>query len=94
MFPADGMESSAQGYSLQNNMLARRWVLHGENFVGDPTMQIVVPSKFCQTMLQISHANVAGHLGFRKITVFCVTFSVQGLNMTYLLTLKHVTHAS
>lgn len=75
-------------------MLVRRWVPHGDNFVGDPNMQIVVPSKFHHTVIQTSH-NLAGHLGVRKTYDRILRyFSGQGCNVTSLLTLKHVTYAT
>ena len=40
-------------------------MLHGENFVGDPVWQIVVPSKFRSEVLKASH-DQSGHLGVYK----------------------------
>lgn len=74
VLPADGIESSAQGYSLQNSASSELGASWG-NFVDDPIMQIVVPSKFRQTVLQTSHGNVVDtcELG-KRIAVLFVTF--------------------
>lgn len=44
----------------------RKWVPQGDCFVGDEIVQIILPSSFQHTVLQIAHDRVAGHLGVRK----------------------------
>uniref|UniRef100_A0A3B4UD58 Gypsy retrotransposon integrase-like protein 1 n=1 Tax=Seriola dumerili TaxID=41447 RepID=A0A3B4UD58_SERDU len=62
--PESEMRDSACGYFLQDAMLVRRWVQHG-GFVGDPVLQIVLPAKFRQPVLQVAH-DESGHSGVRK----------------------------
>ena len=50
---------------LKDGLLVRKWLLHGENFVGDAVWQIVVPSKFRSAVLKASH-DQSGHLGVHK----------------------------
>ena len=38
---------------------------HGETFVNTPVLQVVVPSKFWEEVLRVSH-NQSGHMGVRK----------------------------
>ncbi len=59
------VKSAAEGYLLQNGLLVRKWVPHGESFVGNPIFQVVVPSKFREEVLRTSHDQL-GHLGVRK----------------------------
>ena len=35
----------AIGYCLQEGILTRKWVPRGEDFVGEPIFQVVVPAK-------------------------------------------------
>ena len=60
------METAAQGYFFLDEVLVRKWLPQGEEFIGDPVVQIVVPKKFREAVLKIAHDNVAGHLGVRK----------------------------
>lgn len=64
--PAADMESAAQGYFVFGDVLVRKWCAQGEDFVGKPTVQIVVPLKFRDAVLKASHDNVAGHTGVKK----------------------------
>lgn len=59
------IESSARGYFLNDGLLVRKWVPHGENFVGDPIVQIVLPEKFRESVLKVAHEG-SGHFGVRK----------------------------
>lgn len=59
------LESSACGYFLQYGLLVRKWVKHGESFVGDPIIQVVLPEKFCESDLKVAHDG-SGHLSIRK----------------------------
>ncbi len=38
---------------------------HGEDFVGDPIVQVVVPTKFCSIVLEVAHEK-SGHPGVKK----------------------------
>ena len=44
----------------------RKWVPSGDCFVGEAIYQTVVPGKFRELVLGVSHGDVAGHLGVRK----------------------------
>jgi transposase InsO family protein len=63
--PAAGARDSAQAYFVHDEVLVRKWVPHGPDFVGDPIFQIVVPSQFHSLVLQVSH-DECGHMGVRK----------------------------
>ncbi|KAL2077768.1 hypothetical protein ACEWY4_027272 [Coilia grayii] len=59
------MRSAANGYSVVNDLLVRKWSQnHGE--VVDPIVQIVVPKQFRDVVLRTAHGDVAGHFGIRK----------------------------
>lgn len=58
-------EHAASGYLLQEEVLVRKWLPHGEDFVGPPAFQVVVPVKFCEGVLRSAHT-LLGHLGVRK----------------------------
>ncbi len=47
-------------------MLVKKWIPHGNDFAGDPIMQVVVPAKYRSLVLKISHDKLAGHLGVKK----------------------------
>ncbi|XP_030271930.1 uncharacterized protein LOC115581177 isoform X1 [Sparus aurata] len=66
VLPDHEVESAACGYFLQDGILVRKWVPHGECFVGDEIVQVVLPLKRRPTVLQIAHDGVSGHLGVRK----------------------------
>lgn len=68
----DEGKSAANGYMLQDKLLVRKWMPHGENFVGDPVFQIVVPPRFRDEVLRTSHDH-SRHLGVHK-TCFAVLF--------------------
>lgn len=40
---AGEVNNVASGYFIQNGILVRKWVAHGEDFVGDPIFQVVIP---------------------------------------------------
>ena len=65
VFPADEVKNQAHGYLLQNELLVRKWVPHGDGGIGDPIYQIVVPVKFHEVVLRLSHDD-AGHMGVGK----------------------------
>ncbi len=47
-------------------MLVRKWIPYGNDFAGDPIMQVVVPEMYRSLVLRISHDKLAGHLGVKK----------------------------
>ncbi|XP_030283654.1 uncharacterized protein LOC115587797 [Sparus aurata] len=59
------LKSVASGYFLQDGILVRKWMPHGEDFVGDPIFQVVVPLKFRGLVLKLAHDG-SGHLGVHK----------------------------
>nr|XP_046229617.1 uncharacterized protein LOC124050808 isoform X1 [Scatophagus argus] len=61
----EDVNSVAGGYLLQGELLVRKWLPHGEDFVGKPVFQTVVPAKFRDDILKTAH-NQLGHLGVRK----------------------------
>lgn len=58
-------KSTTGGYLLQGELLVRKWLSHGEDFIGEPVFQVVVPVKFREEVLRTAH-NQLGHLGVRK----------------------------
>lgn len=46
-------------------LLARKLVPHGESFVANPIVQIVLPEKFRESVLNVAHEG-SGHLAVRK----------------------------
>jgi len=71
--PVGDMETAAQGYFVQKDVLVRKWCPQVDNFVGKPVVQIVVPAKFREIVMKASHDGVAGHMGVQKIGS-CVIF--------------------
>ncbi len=63
---SDEIRHVAHGYFLQDGMLVRKWIPHGNDFAGDPIMQVVVPEKYRSLVLKISHDKLADHLGVKK----------------------------
>ncbi|XP_049904288.1 uncharacterized protein LOC126392736 [Epinephelus moara] len=66
VFSTEDGRSAASGYLLQDGLLVRKWLPHGEDFIGKPVFQFVVLEKFCCEVLKTSH-NQLGHLGVRKM---------------------------
>ena len=62
--PVEEMESVAQGYFFEDDMLVRKWLPQGERFVGDAIFQIVVPSGLRAGILKTAHD--MGHVGVKK----------------------------
>lgn len=56
------MNNVASGYFIQNGILVRKWVAHGEYFVGDPIFQVAIPLKFRGHVLKLAHEG-SGHMG-------------------------------
>lgn len=50
---------------MQDGVLVRKWVPHGEDFVGDPVFQVVIPSKYHGQVLKLAHDR-SGHLDVCK----------------------------
>lgn len=57
------MVATVQGYFVQNLVRLHKWSVQMDNFVGAPGVQIVVPTKFREMVLKVSHDGVAGHMG-------------------------------
>ncbi len=67
VFSSDKIGHVAHGYFLQDGMLVRKWIPHGNDFAGDPIMQVVVPEMYRSLLLRISHDKLAGHLGVKNL---------------------------
>lgn len=65
VLPEDEVKNNSHGYFLLNELLVRKWVPHGDDFVGDPIIQIVVPVKFRESVLKLAH-DESGHWGVKK----------------------------
>ncbi len=63
--PYDKIVNLPSGYYLEEDVLVRKWVPHGEFVIGDPVLQIVVPQSLRQLVLQTAH-DASGHLGVKK----------------------------
>lgn len=66
MLPTADMESAAQGYFVQDDVLVQRWCVHGDVFVGKAVVQIVVPLKFRGTLMKAYYYDLAGDMGVKK----------------------------
>ncbi len=55
----------ARAYFVQDGLLLRKWSPHGEDFVGDPIGQVVLPKKFRSIVLEVAHEK-SGHPGVKK----------------------------
>lgn len=62
----EDIRSKARGYFIKDNVLLRKWSPHNGHLVGDPIIQVVVPDKLRNSVLQTAHDNLAGHAGVRK----------------------------
>ena len=56
------MGNVARGYFFQDKLLVRKWVPCEGDFVGELVFQVVVPEKFCDTVLKTAH-DESGHFG-------------------------------
>lgn len=84
----DVLQDTASGYYLDGEILVRKWVSHGKDFVGDPIVQIVVPKILCDLVLTTAH-DTSGHLGVKKTyQLILKSFFGPSLNETFLHTLK------
>lgn len=63
--PVGEVKNLAQGYFIEKGVLLRKWVPHGEGFMGEPVYQVVIPSKFCEVVLRVAHVE-SGHMGVTK----------------------------
>lgn len=82
-----GVNSLVHGGFMQNGVLLRQMVSHGEGFVGYPLHQIVVQSIFSSLVLGISH-DEWGHMGvgktlYRHLFWSCMRKSVSGYMKAY-----------
>lgn len=57
---------ATSGYFVQDKVLLRKWSLQGEQGIGEPLVQVVVPVQFREVVLKMAHGDSAGHLGVRK----------------------------
>lgn len=62
---ASEVKNVAGVHSLQDSILVRTWVPHGEDFVGEQIFHAVIPSKFSNHVLRPAHDG-SGHLSVRK----------------------------
>ena len=65
LLPPDMVKNMPSGYYLEGELLVRKWVPHAAHFIRDLIIQIVVPKKFRNLVLQTSH-DASGHLGVKK----------------------------
>lgn len=65
VLPLNVLVDTPSGYFLDGEVLVRKWVPHGKDFVGDPIIQIVVPQQFRALVLKTAHDS-SGHLGVKK----------------------------
>ncbi len=62
----DEVQSAATGYFLQEGMLLLKWMSQSEFAGGELVVQIVVPTKLREVVLDVAHGPFAGHLGVKK----------------------------
>lgn len=60
VLPADEVQSHSRGYFMHDALLTRKWVPYGGSFIGDPVIQIVLPSKYRESVLRLAH-DESGH---------------------------------
>lgn len=63
--PVSEVKDLAQGYFIEDGVLFRKWVPHGEGFMGEPVYQVVIPEKFRNGVLRVAHDD-SGHMGVTK----------------------------
>lgn len=91
IFPEEDFQSASQEYFVLGDILVRKLVPRGDNYLGKPVVQIVVPQKFRQMVLKAAHDDTAGHVGVRKIPIFCTISFFPTLKVMSLLTLRRAT---
>ncbi|KAL1251972.1 hypothetical protein QQF64_019768 [Cirrhinus molitorella] len=64
--PAEDVESTPTGYFIEEGVLLRKWLAPKEECGGESLVQVVIPEKFRHIILELSHGDIAGHLGVRK----------------------------
>lgn len=62
---AGEVKNVVSGYFIQDGILLRKWLPHGEDFVCDPIFEVVVPSKLRSHVLDLAHDKL-GHFGVQK----------------------------
>lgn len=62
---AELVKNLADGYFIEDRMLRRKWVSHGEGFMGKPLYQVVIREKFRHVVLRVAH-DESGHMGVTK----------------------------
>lgn len=62
----EDVESAATGYFIHDEVLLRKWLAQSEESGGESQVQVVVPEKFRDVVLQLAHGDIAGHLGVKK----------------------------
>lgn len=66
VLPPEEVESAATGYYINDGVLLRKWLALHEDGGGESVVQVVVPEKFRDVVLKLSHGDLAGHLGVKK----------------------------
>ncbi len=65
VFSDSDVTDVARAYIVQDGLLLKKCSPHGEDFVGDPIVQVVVPTKFRSIVLDVAHEK-SGHPGVKK----------------------------
>uniref|UniRef100_A0A674NXW1 Gypsy retrotransposon integrase-like protein 1 n=1 Tax=Takifugu rubripes TaxID=31033 RepID=A0A674NXW1_TAKRU len=60
------IQECAGGYFVFEGVLYRKWTRTVDNVIVDQVTQVVVPSRFGNLVLSLSHDGAAGHLGVKK----------------------------
>lgn len=58
-------QSVAHGYAVKDGLLVRKWTPFCGTLLGEPWLQVVVPSAFRPSVMKTAH-DMFGHLGVRK----------------------------
>lgn len=62
---ADTFKNIAHGYNVQNGLLVRKWTDLTDTMLGEPWLQVVVPSTIRHSVMKTAY-DMLGHLGVRK----------------------------
>lgn len=63
--PGEKLHDQQSEYFLQEDLLCRKWVVKNDSYSNE-VIQVVVPLKFREAVLKVSHDGVAVHTGVRK----------------------------